>query len=148
MISYSVFPKYFCQTITSMSHECHALSNHRQRDRLFNSLLKLTTKKTSKYHINLPFLVGSTQKGPAVRYVFPSHHDDVIKWKLFPRYWSFVLGIHRSPVNSPHKRQWRGALMYSLICIRINGWVNNDEAGDLRRHRAHYDVTVMWCRDI
>ena len=30
----------------------------------------------------------------------------------------------------------------SLIC-RINGWVNNSEAGDLRRHRAHYDVTVM-----
>ena len=40
--------------------------------------------------------------------------------------------------------QWRGALMFSLICPRINGWVNNHEAGDLRRHRAHYDVTVMW----
>ena len=43
-------------------------------------------------------------------------HDDVIKWKHFPRYWHFVLGIHRSPVNSPHKGQWRGALMFSLIC--------------------------------
>ena len=31
-------------------------------------------------------------------------HDDVIKWKHFPRYWPFVRGIHRSPVNSPHKR--------------------------------------------
>ena len=41
------------------------------------------------------------------------------------------------------KGQWRGALMFSLICARINGWVNNDEAGDLRRHRAHYDVIVM-----
>ena len=30
-------------------------------------------------------------------------HDDVIKWKHFPRYWSFVRGIHRSPVKSPHK---------------------------------------------
>ena len=30
-------------------------------------------------------------------------HDDVIKWKHFPRYWPFVRGIHRSPVNSPHK---------------------------------------------
>ena len=47
------------------------------------------------------------------------------------------------PVNSPHKGQWRGALVFSLICTRINGWVNNDEAGDLRRHRFHYDVTVM-----
>ena len=52
-------------------------------------------------------------------------HDDVIKWKHIPRYWQFVRGIHRSPVNSLHKGQWRGALMFSLICIRINGWVNN-----------------------
>ena len=35
--------------------------------------------------------------------------------------------------------------MFSLICARINGWVNNGEAGDLRRNRAHYDVTVMHC---
>ena len=70
-------------------------------------------------------------------------HDDVIKWKHFPRYWPFVRGIHRSPVNSPNKGQWRGALMFTLICTRINGWVNNREAGDLRRHRAHYDVIVM-----
>ena len=61
----------------------------------------------------------------------------------FPRYWSFVWGIHRSPVNSTHKGQWRGALMFSLICAWINGWVNNGAAGDLRRHRAHYDVTIM-----
>ena len=72
-----------------------------------------------------------------------SQHDDVIKWKHFPRYWPFVRGIHRSPVNSPHKGQWRGALMFSLICARINGWVNKREAGDLRRYHAHYDVIVM-----
>ena len=52
-------------------------------------------------------------------------------------------GIHRSPVNSPHKGQWRGALMFSLICAWINGRVNNGKAGDLRRIRAHYDVIVM-----
>ena len=46
-------------------------------------------------------------------------HDDVIKWKHLPCYWSFVRGIHRSPVNSPHKGQWRGALMFSLICAWI-----------------------------
>ena len=70
-------------------------------------------------------------------------HDDVIKWKHFPRYWPFVRGIHWSPVNSPHKGQWRGALVFSLICVWMNSWVNNREAGDLRRYRAHYDVTVM-----
>ena len=52
-------------------------------------------------------------------------------------------GIHRSPVNSPHKGQWRGALMFSLMCAWINAWVNNREAGYLKRHRAHYDVIVM-----
>ena len=49
-----------------------------------------------------------------------------------------------SPVNSPHKGQWRWALMFSLICTRINDWVNNGEAGDLRRHLIHYDVTVRF----
>ena len=70
-------------------------------------------------------------------------HNDVIKWKHFPRHWPFVRGIHRSPVNSPHKGQWRGALMFSLICAWINDWVNNREAGELRRHHTHYDITVM-----
>ena len=71
-------------------------------------------------------------------------HDGVIKWKHFPRYWPFVRGIHRYPVNSPHKGQWRGALIFTLICARINDWVKHGEAGDLRRHRAHYDVIVMY----
>ena len=65
-------------------------------------------------------------------------HDDVIKWKHFPRYWSWL------PANSPYKGQWRGAWMFSLICTWINGCVNNRAAGDLRRHRAHYDVSVMY----
>ena len=47
------------------------------------------------------------------------------------------------PGNSPHKVQWRGALMFSLICAWISGWVNNREAGDLRRNHAHYDIIVM-----
>ena len=70
-------------------------------------------------------------------------HDDVIKWKHFPRFWPFVRGIHRYPVNSPHKGQWRGALMFPFICVGINGWIYNREAGDLRRYCAHYDVSVM-----
>ena len=70
-------------------------------------------------------------------------HDDVIKWKHFLHYWPFVWGIHRSPVNSPHKGQWCRALMLSLISTWINGWVNNCGACDLRRHRTHYDVIVM-----
>ena len=72
-------------------------------------------------------------------------HGDVIKWKHFPRYRPFVRGIHLSLVNSPLKGQWRGALMFYLFFIWINGWVNDREAGDWRRHRAHYAVTVMPC---
>ena len=54
-------------------------------------------------------------------------------WLHLLCYWPFVRGIHRSPVNYPHKGQWRGALIFSLVCVWINGWVNNREAGDFRR---------------
>ena len=74
-----------------------------------------------KHHIN--YIIFATMV---------SIHDDVIKWKHFSRNWPFVRGIHQSPVNSPHKGQWRGALMFSLICVWINDWVNNRKTGDLR----------------
>ena len=68
-------------------------------------------------------------------------HDDIIKWKHFPRYWPFVRGIHRSLVNSPHKGQWRGALMFSLICAWTNSWANHRDAGELRRHcNVNWDI--------
>ena len=70
-------------------------------------------------------------------------HDDVIKWKHFPRHCPFVRGIHRWPVNSPHKGQWCRALMFSLICAWTNGWVNNRYAVDLKCHCANHGVTAM-----
>ena len=54
-----------------------------------------------------------------------------------------LCGEFTGPGDSPHKGQWRGALMFSFIRVWINDWVNNREAGDLRRHRGHYDVNVM-----
>ena len=74
---------------------------------------------------------------------FMFRHDDVTEWKHFPRYWPFARGNHRWPVYSRHKGQWCGALMFSLICAWINGWANKRDIGNLGRHRAHYDVTVM-----
>ena len=59
-----------------------------------------------------------------------------------PRHWPFVRRSHRSPVDSPHKGQWRGASIF-FICVWINGWSNKRDVGDLRHHHAHYDVTVM-----
>ena len=72
---------------------------------------------------------------------------DQIWWRhqmeTFSALLALCAGNSPVPVNSPHKGQWRGALMFSLICVWINGWVNSREAGDLRRHRGHYDVNVM-----
>ena len=70
-------------------------------------------------------------------------HDDVIKWKHFPRYWPFVRGIHRSPVNYPTKANDAELWYFILIYALTNVWINTRDAGDLRRHRTHYDVTVM-----
>ena len=81
------------------------------------------------------------------------NHDDVINWKYFPDYFPSVRGIHRSPVDSPHKVQWRGCLMFSLVCVWTNNWANSPDAGELIRNDAHLDVTVKcvgsaleeWC---
>ena len=108
--------------------------------------------------------VNSPHKRPVTRKIFPfddvimfkclshpsskilqSYHDDGIKWKPFPHCWPFVRRIHQSPVNSTHKGQWGGALMFYLLCAWINVSVNNHEAGNLSQHRAHYDVTEMYC---
>ena len=64
-------------------------------------------------------------------------------WQHFSHHWPFVRGIHRPPVNSHPKSQWRGALMLSLISAWTNGWEINRDADDLRRHRGNYDVTCM-----
>ena len=123
--------------MTMTSLERHVVSNHRSLDCLFNRLCGPTSKKHQNPRY-WPVARGIHRSPMNIR-----NHDDVIKWKHFPCYWPFVRGIHRSLVNSPHKGQWRGALTFSLICTRTNGWANNWNAGDLRRHRAHYDVTVM-----
>ena len=111
---------------------------------LQNSMIQLTLRLLWNQHVGCWW----TSTKPSATIMMTRrwaliNHDDVIKWKLFPSYWPFVRGIHRSLVNSLHNDQWRGALVFSLICTWINGWVNNGKAGDLRRHRAHYDVAVM-----
>ena len=86
---------------------------------------------------------------PEINYHLVSHFSDrTDTWwchqmKTSSALLALYAGIHRSPVNSPHKGQWRGALMIFFICVWINGWANSREAGDLRCYRAHYDVTVM-----
>ena len=127
------------------SHERFGVSNNRYLDSLFKSLFRLRTRKPQSFPLlalceGKPLLTGRILSRRASN---AESHGDVIKWKHFPRYLPFVRGIRRSPVNSPHKGQWREALMFSLICAWVNGWVNNREAGNLRHHRAHFDVTAM-----
>ena len=74
---------------------------------------------------------------------FPPFQVDVIKWKHFSRHWPFVRGIHRSTVDSPRKGQWLGALFVLFDLQFTICWANNPDACNLRRHRAHYDVTGM-----
>ena len=71
-------------------------------------------------------------------------------WRNEMETFSTLLAIcaGNSPVNSLHKGQWCGALMFSLICVWINGWAHNREAGDLRRYRAHFNVIVMRYYDL
>ena len=83
---------------------------------------------------------------PCIWGLTTNNHDGIIKWNNFSSYWPFVRGIHWSTGNSPHKGQWRGALMFSVICAWAKHWVNNRDAADLRRHRTHYDVTVVYAQ--
>ena len=77
-------------------------------------------------------------------------HDDVIKWKYFPCYWPFVRGIHRSPVNFPHKGQWRGALVFFYLFLnkRLSkhwwGWWFETVSRPLWRHPNVYGIHLVW----
>ena len=106
----------FYRVLQWRHNEFDGVSNHQPRDCLFNRLFIRTSKKTSKIRVaggNSPV----TREFPAQKASNPEcSHDDVIKWKHFPLYWPFMWGIHRSPVNSLHKGQWRGASMFSLNC--------------------------------
>ena len=78
-------------------------------------------------------------------FCFCGYHDSWWRHQMetFSTLLAFCAGNSPAPDEFPHKGQWRGALMFCVICALINGWVNNREAGDFRRYHAHYDVIVM-----
>ena len=117
---------------------------------LLLSLILIEPSVLAIYSVTLTF--RSKGKHPTIRYTenpeFYWSWCCPISWwrhqmKTFSALLALCAGNSPVPVNSPHKGQWRGALMFTLICARINDWVNNREAGDLRRHLDHYDVSVM-----
>ena len=78
--------------------------------------IKHSVNCMTKWHVQSA-IPGSPRSACRFHYLWfiMIRHDNVIKWKNFPRF-PFVRGIHQSPVNSSHKGLWRGALMFSLIC--------------------------------
>ena len=98
-------------------------------------------------HIYEHFVLSRMRRSANVIMMVCNHVPASTWWRHEMETFSALLvicaGNSPVPVNSPHKGQWRGALMFSLICVWVNGWVNNREAGDLIRHRAHYGVIVM-----
>ena len=88
---------------------------------------------------------GHGRKWPSITII--QYRGSISWWhhqmETFSALLAICVGNSPVPGEFPHKGQWRGALMSSLICARINGWVNNRKAGDLRRNGAHYDVIVM-----
>ena len=87
-----------------------------------------------------------------VNHTHRPYRDDVIQWKHFPRYWPFVRGIHRSAVNSQHKGQWHGALIFSLICAlnkRLRkqplGWLFGASSRSFWRHCNACDKCCTDC---
>ena len=156
--------KNFMQPITD--HSFHALfmmpvaMYKGDRDKKIHAIPMYNTDQAKPYNIYDIYMPWHTRTGLELGQDGPGSgpvmacllctfsHDVAIKWKHFPHYWPFVRGIHCSPVNSPHKGQWRGALMFSLIFTWTNGWVNNWDKGDLGWHHAHYDVTVMRLQSI
>ena len=106
----------------------------------------------SKYFWVKRFLLYLVRKKTLGKSV--NSHYDVIKWKHFPRYWPFVWGIQGSPVDFPHKGQWRGAFMFSLICAWTNGLLSGVpdffdrnkilSGGDLSHYQVPHCIRVFF----
>ena len=109
-------------------------------------------ESSSTYMVPKPFKLDETDYS-IYNMEFPTDHD-TLKWLfMLTKIWKNVsLWRHQMETFSAllvllcgefTEGQWRGALMFPLICARLNACVNNREAGDLRRHRTHYDIIVI-----
>ena len=114
-----------------------AVSLYQLSDQLiWNRFAKNWTKHTEgkwlTHSRNTAYSRMNTRQGSTMVVMMTSSNGDIFR----------VTGPLRGEFTG-HRGKWRGALMFSLVCAWINGWENNPEAGDLRRHRAHYGITVM-----
>ena len=131
-LSYSIT---LIRSITVMSHEHEGVSNHRHLDSSSNNIFRPTTSETK-----VPNYWPSVGRHPSQRAsdMMTSSNGNIF------RVTGHLCGNSPVPGEFPAQRPVTRTLVFSLICVWINDWVNNREAGDLRRYRAHYDVIVMY----
>ena len=67
------------------------------------------------------------------------NQNQIIKWKHFPRYWPFVRGIHRWPVNSPHNG--RDAELWCFLWSEPKQTAETPAIGDA----IVLIMTSLWC---
>ena len=99
------------------------------------------TKNLSIVIILLEWVGVSTRKVKYLEHIFS--HDDAIKWKNFRATGHFA-GNSPVPGEFPVQRPVTRSFDVFFDLFWISGWVNNREAGDLRRYRAYYGAIVMW----
>ena len=124
----------YCNTMLADHSEAFSVETFLPKWHLWPGRVDMTVHHPLIQHCDLLM----TKKVPGHLQSWWRHQIETISALL-----ALCAGNSPVPVNSLHKGQWRGALMFSLICAWINDWVNNREAGDLRRQRGHYDVIVM-----
>ena len=120
---------------------CSAFSETKMFD--FLSFIQVSSYSTGSICSN-----SSLVRTCAWRRIGLISHVEIIKWKYFPRYWPFVRGIHRSPVDSLHKGQWRGALMFSLILAWTNSSTVEQNTVECRYNAVQYcKILHKWLQE-
>ena len=127
----------------------HQINDHKRS----NTIIGLCRDSSICLRIAIPLRALTSNYMPPkiwMFYLYLLQHNLISWWRhqmeTFSALLALCAGNSPVPVNSPYKGQWRGALMFSLMYAWIHDWVNNREAGDLRRHRGHFDVNVMFHR--
>ena len=162
---YAMYPikkssKHYGSFVRESTQVLHVDSPHKwtvfRKTFPFHEFIIVGAILTNHKYQQAPIQVGTIPRWPDVMMTsencttnccLPTNHFKMnMAWwrhqmETFPRYWSFVRGIHRWPVNSPHKGKWSGALMFSLICAWTNGWVKHRDAGNLTRRPRR----SLWC---
>ena len=165
-------PGFVDATLQWRANERDDVSNHRCFECLPDRLFRRRSKNTSKLRATGLWVGNAPVNSPTQRDsnaenvpIWWRHHETWLEMECevqqLRNHWKRPLVMMTSSngnifrftghlcgeFTGPHKGQWRGALMFSLICAWIKDWVNNREAGDLRRLRGHYDVIVMVVTD-